>query len=364
MHSESSHDEQKERLRLCPTCRMAISVLATKCRFCGEPVGRPRDENRKLTVTDLGGANVSTYAPSGEVLDAIEAFRQEELTALGHKEEEPPPAWWQFWRGKEEEAAEKPAEPAPVVPLESRKIEISGFATTSSKQHQSTAHRRAPSGLGHRLAWAAGIAIGVLVLYLAGGVLKSWIDGYLASRNAKPAVTTENPAVAIINKNGPAIEALRAALGALAENNSVDNRLVLDRARELVCKEARAKLDAIPWSRPMLDEASSLASQALDADPASPVLKELKEEINRELVLYKMSIANLDVAGRKVILRITYPGQQPENIQYSEGEKVKDRLDIKRISQDGVTFEDPLRKSAGGLQRRFRLSIDGNVSVM
>src|SRR5690606_34714265 len=64
-------------MRLCPTCRMEIRVLATKCRFCGENVGRPRDEVRALSIDDLGGETIRHYAPSSSVMEAIEAFRSE-----------------------------------------------------------------------------------------------------------------------------------------------------------------------------------------------------------------------------------------------------------------------------------------------
>ena len=68
-------------MRLCPSCRMSIPVLAVKCRFCGEEVGRPRDETRKLSISDLGGQDSTMYAPSSSVMEALEAFRTEEFTS-------------------------------------------------------------------------------------------------------------------------------------------------------------------------------------------------------------------------------------------------------------------------------------------
>ncbi len=359
MPTETSQDEYGEKLRLCPTCRMRISVLATKCRYCGEPVGRPKDENRRLTVDDLGGQSTTTYAIGGEVLDAIEAFRQEELTALTRKEESPR-RWYQFWRGKERPVEAKPLLEAATA-LEDRKIEVSQFAGSSSRRSSMVRHQ---SGFGRRVAWTAVILVGLVVLSFVGMAAKGWIAGYLAGRNAKPVISVDNPAVAILNRNGPAIDALRAAVGAVSQNDSTENRQVLDRAREQVRKEVNALLNAVPWNRTMLDEASNLVSQSLDADPASAALKDLREEVTRELVIYKMSIVSLDAGARQVVLRITYPGQQPENIVYREGGKVKNRFDVKRISEDGVTFEDPLRKSSGGLPRRFKLSVDGGISML
>ena len=49
-----SGDLQKEKDRTCPSCRSSISVFATNCRFCGEPVGKPKDEVRHLAAEDMG----------------------------------------------------------------------------------------------------------------------------------------------------------------------------------------------------------------------------------------------------------------------------------------------------------------------
>jgi hypothetical protein len=310
-------------------------------------------------VDDLGGTSSSSYAPSGEVLDAIEAFRQEELTALATKDEAPR-RWYEFWRSEKAQTVSRP-EPEAVLPLEERKIEISGFASTSIRR---SAVVRRESGAGRRVAWVAGALVGLVLLYFVGVGIKSALDGYLGKNNVKTNVVIANPAVAILDGNGPALDALKAAIAALGQNDTPDNRSVLDRAREQVRKEVHNLFDSIPWQRTMLDEASSLVSQALDADPSSAALKDLKEEVNHELVLYKMSIASIDAGQRQVVLRISYPGQQSENILYGEGGKVKGRLEVKRISQDGVTLEDSLRKSSGGLPRRFKLTMDGNISVM
>ena len=91
-------DDRADKTRLCPHCRMPISVLATKCRFCGEEVGRPRDQSRSLTVDDLGGEGGSRYAPSSSVMEALESFRVEETTNV----ETPAPSrsWLPFGRNR------------------------------------------------------------------------------------------------------------------------------------------------------------------------------------------------------------------------------------------------------------------------
>ena len=79
MTDNSGQEEfPEEKTRICPSCRMRISVLATRCLHCGESVGRPKDETRELSTQDLGGETIYHRAPSGSVIDALEAFREEE----------------------------------------------------------------------------------------------------------------------------------------------------------------------------------------------------------------------------------------------------------------------------------------------
>ena len=72
---------EQDALRPCPICRTPISVLAVRCRHCGAEVGRPRKETETFTIRDLGGESETTYTVSGNVLDALEIFRAEELSA-------------------------------------------------------------------------------------------------------------------------------------------------------------------------------------------------------------------------------------------------------------------------------------------
>ena len=50
MTGEHERLSEKDPLRLCPECRMPISILANRCRFCGAAVGKPRKEVETLTV--------------------------------------------------------------------------------------------------------------------------------------------------------------------------------------------------------------------------------------------------------------------------------------------------------------------------
>lgn len=67
--------------RLCPACRSEISIWATKCKFCGSEVGRPRMREARLTLKDLGGESENTHRVSKHVMGAIGAFRYDEVYA-------------------------------------------------------------------------------------------------------------------------------------------------------------------------------------------------------------------------------------------------------------------------------------------
>ena len=70
----------EEKIKICPFCREEISVLARKCRYCGEMVGDPLKDERTLTADDIGKPDV-TGGIRGETL--AQAY-----SALQHRLEE------------------------------------------------------------------------------------------------------------------------------------------------------------------------------------------------------------------------------------------------------------------------------------
>ena len=349
-------------MRLCPTCRMAISVLATKCRYCGEPVGRPRDESRKLTVNDLGGMGESMYAPSENVLDAMEAFRQEELaTAQAHKEEEPK-GW--FGHKKHEHKGPEPGEspPGTLAQLDARSRDLASFGTSSSRRSTMVRRERVWT---KKLAIVAGAVAAIIILYFGGLSAKAKIDEYFAKRNAKPVVHVENRAVRLLAEGAPGVDTLAAALEALKQDRSGENLKIADDARAKVTKDVDALLSANPWSIQLLDKASNIVTRAIDLDPNSPAIKELKKEVNEEIAAYKITIAHLDYAAGTVTLRVGYsdPNRPPDLVVKKKDDMLNGRFRVKRITPQYVSLEDPVRKGSGSLPRYFSLSLDGTISV-
>jgi len=260
MMAESSDHEGREKDRLCPLCRMPISILATKCRYCGELVGRAREKDRKLSVLDIGGSAPSC-APGEEVVDAFEAFRQEELTAVAQKE------------GRHRNSLGARA----IVYLTVCLVPCAWLLVA----------------FGFLVAWE--LLSGPGVLFLAaitvclvafGFLVKSSIEYYRTRRNAGAAPAIKNPAIAILDGNGPPLDALEAAIKTLSQSDTRDNRIVLQRARRQIVKEANALLDSMPQTWANLNLASELVSEALSVDPYSEVLRGLSKQVNEELELY------------------------------------------------------------------------------
>ena len=73
--------EKDKEERLCPECRSTISIWATKCKFCGSKVGRPKMREAKLTLKDLGGEAHDKHKVSKHVMSAIGTFRYDEVYA-------------------------------------------------------------------------------------------------------------------------------------------------------------------------------------------------------------------------------------------------------------------------------------------
>lgn len=323
-----------EKMRLCPACRMSISVLATKCRFCGEPVSRPREETRRLSITDLGGeSNAKQVVPSDHVLDALESFRRE---VIG-----------------DSDPGGSPEVPALDLAHQALASAVQAPSTSISRKRAMVARRQAPTW--HKPAMIVGAIIVVIVL---GFGLKKVLSGHKSQGFVDDG---NNPAVSILKSGGPGLDAVRAASTALRSADTPANRVVFDDACEKLKQDAEALLNTNPLDVSRLQEASTLVNQAMAIDSTVPAIQDLKKEVDEDVYAYKLSVAELDPAEGKVILNVVYPDWPSDLVIKKKGESVKGRLKVRNITATYVTFEDPKRKSTGGLPRTFRLSKDGTL---
>lgn len=339
---------------------MEISFFATKCRYCGEGVGRPREEARQLTVHDLGAPEPSEFTVASSVTEALEAFRVEEMERLKGHEDIPHHSW--FHRDKQEP---KPEERAPSV----RTTETTGLAVEHLGFSKPPTTVRRPQSLWTRkLALFSVFVSAAVIIYFGGGFVKARIDDYLASGNPVEQVVVENKAVRILQEGGPGLEALKEALATLAVVNDLGNREVADQARARIREEVEALLDAENWTQDKLDLASRLANSAVELDPSSTALQALKKEVHAEVCAYRMTIEKISAESGKVTLRVISPhedaGVISEHIVYGKDETVKGRFRIKSIMSDYIRMEDMKRKGSGGLPRQIGLYPDGTIRTL
>ncbi|HUW61446.1 MAG TPA: hypothetical protein VMZ06_10605 [Candidatus Bathyarchaeia archaeon] len=356
--SRPSSGDFEEKTRMCPTCRMEISFFATKCRFCGEPVGRPKEEVRQLTVHDLGGETGTQYAPGEDVVDALEMFRQEEIARL--QQEDTKKSW--FHRQEKKKAAPGPGPVSPyselpgLDPLSRDLASVGGFGRSTRPVARETL-------LTKKLAILGGFVAAILIVYFGGGFVKAKYDDYMARKNAKPVVSVDNQAMAILQSGGSAVDALDAAMTALNTANTPENIEVANRVRGTVLEQVDALLNSDPWDLANLDKASNMAARALQLDPDTPALRKLAESVKGEVFAYKMSIREIDMQEGTVTLRVLYPDRPEDLVVKKKGEKVLNRFEVKSITRDAVRFSDSQRKVKSGLNREFKIFTDGSVKA-
>jgi len=352
----------RDKSRLCPACRMPISALATKCRYCGENVVRPMaEEIRRLSVADLGGAEGPQRPLNESVVDALDAFRREELERAAAERQQHEDEMSRSWFGRKPPAG-KPASPKDDMPeLDARNVELSQISLAPARK---TVHKRRERLWTKKVALAASFVAAVVLLYFGGGFVRAHIDRYLSRSQTKQEAAIENPAIKWLEQPGRALDALSAAAKTAHDTpGNGDNQRVLDQARQKVLQEVDALLNANPWSMVQLDKASAMLAGATAIDSGAVALKDLKQSVDEEVCAYKMTVAGVNPATETATIRIVYPRKSPDLVIKKKDDMVNGRFKVKRIGDRAVTFEDPNRKDAAGLPRTFTISLEGIISV-
>ena len=368
-------DESGEKARLCPSCRMEISILATKCRFCGEVVGRPKVEAHHLTIKDLGGETVSTqYAPSGNVMDAIEAFRVDEMT--GSDEEGVESAL-----NVSLEAIESDLDINPLSTssngseLDKDPVGVSSFPNVSKRT--TTIKKKSKQQSSGNAKMIAFFIFGVVVfslclVYVIPAFYKAFTREATSSTpdydnlaiGILESASEDVKAIDIFEDGGIGLKALEEAVKAVNVVNNEENRKILDMSRDRVIMEVEALLNIDPWEIKYISKASSILNDALNLDSTSELMNLKRKEVNDEEFAYRMILTEItydsDAANRQAVFQVrTSDGNTP--YAKGEGQLIAGRFKIIKIRKDKVLFEDRRRITKMGRNRKLVLSKGGNI---
>lgn len=350
----SEHGSEEDQTRLCPTCRMPISILAVKCRYCGSEVGRPRKEQETLTIKDLGGEARTQYTLSGDVQGALEAFRAEELSAQEQEKREKEAAasssWFGRRRGKRVPSDSDFSSDGGLPELDDEHRELASISSQASAPQGAGGHEAAaPTGYGMaaKLLVAGSIAV---VFLLCAYLVWFLVSEPYRGKDIPNLPAFENRALRILEQGGGILEALENAARALQVNNTPQNRDIIDTVRERVIQEVDALLMAHSWRPSTLDEASSLATKALRIDP-SKRLRELRARVSAEVDAYGLVLVKVNLESNRVTFKLHNPDYPLKEETVGFNGLVQNRFKVTRISGNSVRLEDTKVPSGGGYRK-------------
>lgn len=331
---DSGDTLSSEKSRICPSCRMQISVLAVKCRFCGEEVGKPKEEQRTLSINDLGGEIIHHRAPSSSVMEALEAFRVE----AGLEEDE---------SGLSHQAGDGGARSEDGEPMVDDDPFGSEFGSTR-KSAITSVHEKRPPTFQERFKTVGLIVVGITVVVFIGAQLPDWIDAYRGDADA--VVTTfVNKAPGILERGGPPVDALRAAVEAIEFEDSAPHRKSAEDSLTVLVDEVHDLLNASPFDQVNLSKASVLATRAMDIYPSERSV-EIADEVNGDSAVYRMNLIGIDRETKTATFQPNKPGSTL--LQVKENEMLAGRFHVRLVGTRFVTLED---RSRGNRTVRFRV---------
>lgn len=351
----SEETREQDQTRLCPTCRMPISILAIKCRHCGASVGRPRKEQAELTVEDLGGERRTSYTLSGNVIDALEAFRaeaetQREIEALQKSQS----GTW-FGRGKKEQQQKidqlrtrlDSGLPSLDPLAEDLSASLSRSASSSGIRKKTVALPPAGPAITKKLFTFAAVTAGLVLLVLFTSMAYGRIRQYLDERNRVPDRVSQ--AQEMLNAGKPSIDALKEAVAACAESNTERNRESLQMARTVFMRDIERKLDEKEYSRVSLDEASKMVGEAFAIDRDAAMTRTY-EMVQKEVADHHMRLMGAEggPSGDKTAkIQIQTSSTTTEVVTVAVNDLIQGRFRVTLIANDYVLMKDAKRHERG-----------------
>ncbi|MCF6284420.1 MAG: hypothetical protein L3K26_04450 [Candidatus Hydrogenedentes bacterium] len=344
MSYDKNGDDDEQ--RLCPTCRMNVSVWATKCHHCGEEVGRPKREEKKLTLKDLGEPGHTTYVPSGNVTGALDSFRADEIAAEVSRAARKPVGFWARLLGKQQPPLEEPpklmVEQAPELDEYSKNLAASILDDMPAMSSRSISSAQLPgqasSSVAQRLLKVGGVLVAVIILYFGGSFAWSHASAWFEARNQPPEVFYINKAPEMLARDELVIDVFEEAMKAVGINRNEENLKIADDVRVLLLKSVDDLMAKNPWKRSDHDKATSYMRRAAYVT-GHPSVTAKFAEVNDDVATYRFVLKSVDATATKATFRLNNPKFEAEAI-VEVGDRLMERFIIQRISSGKVELSD------------------------
>lgn len=336
-------EPREEQSRQCPACRNWVSYLATKCHYCGEALGRPRKEEIRKTIQDLGGESRSQYTISGNVMDALEAFREENLseTELIRRQKEEASSTW-FGRRGTSDAPEGAlaTQTMPELSGEHRSLadDILGDNPPVGATTGIPVRRSSNPDLARNMGIGAAVLVALAVVYFA---LWPAFQTYLAERNKPVARVHHNLTQQKIDTGAQPMDVLRTAAEAVQIAPTPENQELQEAARAYLEEHVRGLLHTNPYNDSKLGEASSLMNQAVAIDHSDRV-RALAEEVAQDVVMHKFILTAVDADAKRATFKLNNGAGAAEQT-VGVGELLMDRFIVTAVTSSSVRLEDTKR---------------------
>lgn len=340
----NAQDPKEEKSRICPSCRNSISVLATKCQYCGERVGRPKEELRTLSISDLGGESIHHRVISSSVLDAMESFRADEQSATEDVNEDFE-ASAVIGRRRKSEPDGVSMEPGfeDLPTLDEGNQDILGMGLKNDSDSGTTASRKsgAEASTRTRLISVVKMAGVIIVLLFVGVKGVGWTRAYMEEQDKDQKPQFVNRAPAMIKRGAAPLDILAAASNAVAHDENSENLKILETSLGMIVDEVKSHLNSRRWSLEELNRASSLVADALRIHPGETTIA-LDKEVKEENAAYKMVLMAIDVENETATFTLNRTGAPTVTVE--KGETVGERFVLRNIiGRSKTRMSDTLR---------------------
>jgi hypothetical protein len=290
-----------------------------------------------MSVDDLGGETVVHYAPSTNVMDALEAFRNEETEAeeAGGQAGDAGTLFGKKSKKIGKNAEVKATIQAEGLPdLDERSRALASIAMP--RKAPASARKRSRYTTDDYIRYGGIAVVSVIVMYLAIFQAPGWWEAL----TYEPPVQFTSRVSDLQRDNAPAVEVLAAAVEAERAVANDQHVADLSHARGKVKDEVRELLNAMEWERSLLERAAQIASRAATVDSGTEIQK-LKQLVDKEVRLYNVRLTKINPDRSSATFSLTGSGVGQATIP--KGGSLAGRFSVDGILVNEVRLIDTAR---------------------